>query len=63
MISRAIALTTIIYRDYKAGGGIRMKKAHQAAALVIIVGAILMALMPMLSVQAESGVNWNWPFS
>ena len=37
-----------------------MKKPHQAAAFAVLVGALLLlTLMPMLGVQAESGVNWN----
>ena len=37
-----------------------MKKPQQAAALMLIVGTLLLlTLMPMLGAQAESGVNWN----
>ena len=36
-----------------------MNKLHRAAALMIIAVLLLLALMPLLSVQAESGTNWN----
>jgi len=37
-----------------------MKKPQRAAALLLIVGALLLlTLMPMLGAQAESGINWN----
>ncbi len=36
-----------------------MKKLHQAAALMMIAGLVVLAMMPLFSVQAESGANWN----
>ncbi len=36
-----------------------MKKQHQAVALIIIVSAMLLALVPIFTAQADFGTNWT----
>src|SRR5215216_2177391 len=43
--------------NYAEGAG--MNRLHRAAALMIIAALLLLVMMPLLSVQAESGTNWN----